>query len=181
MATGINRHYLDESLSISRKNAGLKCVFLSHQKDDSKTCKFIADYIKNAGIDVYFDEYDKDLKNHLQSNNAKGVVNSIRKGINQSSHMLCILSPNTLDSKWVPWEVGYGYDLTNLIALTLKGISDYQLPEYIKAIPIIRGTKSLNDFISILKNESQTMLFSERLIIEHTKTHPLDSYLDYNL
>ena len=34
--------------------------------------------------------------------------------------MLCLLSQNALDSKWIPWEVGYGYDRTTVVGLTLK-------------------------------------------------------------
>jgi len=38
--------------------------------------------------------------------------------------MLVVVSPNTIYSNWVPWEVGYGYDNTHLGVLTLKGIED---------------------------------------------------------
>ncbi|MDD2215403.1 MAG: toll/interleukin-1 receptor domain-containing protein [Eubacteriales bacterium] len=180
--SGLNRFYLkDESSILWRKNYGIKCVFISHQKDDASICKKIADYFINAGIDVYFDEYDSDLKIHRQTNNPQWVVDAIKKGINKSSHMLCVFSPNTLYSKWVPWEIGYGYDKTNLSALTLKGITDNQLPEYLKTVPIIRGTKTLNDYISTIEGKPLYRMFSDSLLTEHTKTHPLDNYLDYNL
>jgi hypothetical protein len=95
--------------------------------------------------------------------------------------MLCVISPNTLFSKWVPWEVGYGYDKTKLSALTLKGIKDNELPEYLKTIEIIRGTKTLNEYISKILNTDKIKMFSERrLINESSSGHPLDSYLDWN-
>lgn len=179
---GLNRFYLTDNNSVSqRKSYGIKCVFISHQKDDSSVCHKIADYLINAGIDVYFDEYDADLRIYRQSNNPKLVVDAIKKGINSSSHMLCVFSPNTLYSKWVPWEIGYGYDKTNLSALTLKGITDSQLPEYLKTVSIIRGTKSLNDYISNIEGKPLYRMFSDSLLTEHTKVHPLDNYLDYNL
>ncbi len=181
--SGLNRFYLkDESSILWRKNYGIKCVFISHQKDDASICRKIADYFINAGIDVYFDEYDSDLKIHRQTNNPQWVVDAIKKGINKSSHMLCVFSPNTLYSKWVPWEIGYGYDKTDLSALTLKGITDSQLPEYLKTVPIIRGTKSLNEYISNIEGKVQSRMFSDGLILEHTKgLHPLDNYLDWSL
>lgn len=181
--SGINRFYLSDESSITwRKNTGIKCVFISHQKDDATICRKIAEYLINAGLDVYFDEYDKDLKIGRQTQNHKFVVDSIKKGINKSSHMLCVLSPNTLLSKWVPWEIGYGYDKTNISALTLKGITDVQLPEYVKTVPIIRGTRTLNDYISGIKGDDKVRMFNSGLLLEHNKTaHPLDNYLDWSL
>lgn len=96
--------------------------------------------------------------------------------------MLCVFSLNTLDSKWVPWEIGYGYDKTNLSTLTLKGISDNQLPAYLRTVPLIRGTQTLNNYISGVKGEFETKMFSAGLLMEHSKQgHPLDNYLDWKL
>lgn len=49
-------------------------MFISHQQKDKESAKKIADYLMGAGIDVYFDAYDSDLKIHHQSNNAKAVT-----------------------------------------------------------------------------------------------------------
>jgi hypothetical protein len=182
MMSGLNRLYCEDSTVANRKQRGIKCVFISHQKADASICSRIADYLKNAGIDVYFDEYDKDLKIWRQQNNPANVVYSIKKGIQQSSHMLCVISPNTLYSKWVPWEVGYGYDTTQIAALTLKGIKEEDLPDYIKTVTLIRGTRTLNDYISKLAGEYKEKMFSSnRIINESTSSHPLDNYLDWNL
>lgn len=86
---GINRATKNlRFYSESRKAMGMKCVFLSHQQKDKDVCRKIADYLMAADIDVYFDEYDEDLKFYRQANDPKGVVDSIKKGINNSSHML---------------------------------------------------------------------------------------------
>ncbi|OJV88391.1 MAG: hypothetical protein BGO34_18775 [Bacteroidia bacterium 44-10] len=179
---GENRFILTEDRIFSRKNLDIKCVFISHQKDDACICRNIAEYLIKAGIDVYFDEYDNNLKFYSQKNNPKNVVDSIKKGINKSSHMLCVFSQNTLYSKWVPWEIGYGYDKTNLSVLTLKGITNTQLPEYLNTVPIIRGTKTLNEYISNIERKEQNRMISEGLMLNYSETfHPLNSYLDWNL
>ncbi len=177
---GINRELYNEQTALQRKQLGIKCVFISHQKADAPICKHIADYLMKADIDVYFDEYDKDLKYYYQTNNPKGVVNSIKKGIQQSSHMLCVISPNTLYSKWVPWEIGYGYDITKIAALTLKGLSEGQLPDYLKTVTLVRGTTTLNDYIANIAGETKTKMFtSNKLTNENTVFHhPMDNYLD---
>jgi hypothetical protein len=180
---GINRATtLNENLIKAHISSAVKCVFISHQKKDSDKCEEIAKYIMQANVDVYFDEYDKDLKIYRQTNNAKGVVNSIRKGINNSTHMLCVISPNTLFSKWVPWELGYGHDKTDIGILTLKGIAETDLPDYIKTAQIIRGTKSLNEFIEELTGLPQLILESRNFSKSHNSmNHPLDNILDWKL
>lgn len=160
----------------------IKCVFLSHQKKDRNSCKKIADYLIDANIDVYFDEYDIDLKIFSQENRPQGIVDCIRKGIKSSSHMLVVISPNTINSKWVPWEVGYGYENTDLGVLTLKGIKDEGLPDYLKTTKqIIRGTESLNIYLANITGKTVPSMESAALIERYSKSnHPLDDYLDWN-
>lgn len=179
---GINRAVKNFRIfSESRKTIDVKCIFLSHQQKDKEVCRKIADYLMTADIDVYFDEDDDDLKLYRQTNRPQGVVDSIRKGINNSSHMLVVVSPNTIYSSWVPWEIGYGFDNTQLSVLTLKGIKDESLPDYLKTSQIIRGTKSLNEYLAKITNNYQSIMENRNLIKSHTMSvHPLDNYLDWN-
>ena len=179
---GINRAAKEFRMySESRKTTGVECVFLSHQQKDKDICRKIADYLMAADIDVYFDEDDEDLKVYRQTNRPQGVVDSIRKGINNSSHMLVVISPNTIHSSWVPWEIGYGYDSIQLGVLTLKGIEDGSLPDYLKTSMIIRGTKSLNQYLADITNNIQLIMENTNIIKSHSSAnHPLDNYLDWN-
>lgn len=169
-----NRFGLNESYI----NSSVKCVFISHQRKDKNIAKAIADYILKAGIDIYFDEYDASI----DINNPYSVVSSIRNGISRSSHMLCLLSHNALESKWMPWEIGFGYDKTKVLGLTVKDIARSVLPEYLQIVPILRGTKSLNDFLANVcgKTPSQ-MLYEERCFSASMPNHPLDNYLNWEL
>lgn len=151
-------------------------VFISHQKKDKKEAKEIADYLKKVGIEVYFDEYDRELQIATETDNPKAVVNAIKKGINNSSHMLCLISKNTLYSKWVPFEVGYGYDKTDLATVTLKGISNSELPDYIKVAPIIRDIYDLNKFIE--KYGNKYILESRNFSEYKSYSHPLRNVMD---
>jgi len=180
---GINRALnLNESKTKVNLSLGKECVFISHQKSDLDDCKKIADYLMKANIDVYLDEYDYDLKEQVQRQNPKGVVKCIRKGINNSSHMLCVLSSNTIYSKWVPWEIGYGYDKTDLGAITLKGIANSSLPDYLKTVRLIRGTKSLNRYISDVLGYSTDYLKMYSRIDEYNQpSHSLDNVLSWEL
>lgn len=88
--------------------------------------------------------------------------------------MLILISPSTLFSKWVPWEVGYGYDKVEMSVLTLKGIKEEQIPEYLMTTKVRRNYNALRSLINEIKpeliNESQVRYFSA--------SHPLYNVLD---
>ena len=151
-------------------------VFLSHQKKDKEQAKQIADYLKSVNIEVYFDEFDRELQQADQENNPKGVVAAIKKGINSSTHMICVVSRNTLTSEWVPFEVGYGYDTTDLATLTLKGIRNSDLPDYIKTKPIIRDIYDINAF---LKRHGKELILETKMFSDYnSSSHPLNNVMD---
>lgn len=159
-------------------NLGIKCVFISHQRKDKDSARKVADYLQNAGIDIYFDEYDKELKVHHQNKNPKGVTEAICNGINNSSQMLVIVSPNTIYSNWVPFEIGYGYEKTQVGVLCLKGIPKGALPEYIRTVPIVRDIYDLNKFITELSGKSEDQLLETRLMSNHSSNNPLSDVMD---
>lgn len=164
-----NRYY-DQTKYASRADAirnGVKCVFISYQRGDLDSAVKVAEYLENAGIDIYFDRYDGDLKIHHQNNDPKKVTQSICAGINNSSHMLAIVSPNTITSSWVPFEVGYGFDKTDLSVLCLKGIPKGGLPEYLRMMPIIRDIYDLNARLVGLSGKSEEILLNESVIKKH--------------
>ena len=157
------------------------CVFISYHHEDESACQKIADYLINAEIDVYFDKYDKTLSQLVNEGNADKVTKRIQDGIDFSSHMLCVVSITTVKSYWVPFEVGYGYPKIALGIMTLKGVEESSLPEYMKTTKVIRGTKSLNDFISGLLSQSVDSLSIKGLIRKASEQqHPLDEVLDWN-
>ena len=79
-------------------------------------------------------------------------------------------------------KVGYGYDRTTVVGLTLKEISQSVLPEYLQIVPILRGTKSLNNFISnVLKRDESTLINERKLFAVYQSQHPLDSVLNWEL
>ena len=101
-------------------------VFISHQKRDSEAAKVVADYLQDAGIDVYFDQYDSSINR----SDPQSVVNAIKRGIENSTHMLVLFSPNTFGSMWVPWEIGYAYNsVVTLNVVRLIGVEKGNLPD----------------------------------------------------
>jgi len=156
---------------------GVKCVFISYQKEDKESAIKIADYLISIGIDVYIDRYDAELRIHHQNNNPKAVTTAICNGINNSSHMLTVVSPNTLSSSWVPFEIGYGYDKTELSVLCLKGIPKGKLPEYVRTAKIIRDIYDLNILIRNFTGQTRDILEKANLV-NLSSSNSLTSLMD---
>ena len=177
----LNRYYHPtkfESRSVFLTQ-GVKCVFISYQQADRQQAIKVAEYLQNAGVDVYFDIYDNELKISHQNNDPKRVTNAICKGINNSSHMVVVVSPNTVFSTWVPFEIGYGFEKTDLAVLCLKGIPKGTLPEYIRTVPIIRDIYDLNNKISSLRNLSSDILLESKSINRYDNfSNPLRDVMD---
>ena len=166
------------------------CVFLSHKKEDKPACKKIAEYLSNASIDYYLDEEDADLQQAVSVTDPIKITEAIKQGIKNSTHMLVVISEKTYRSLWVPFEVGYGQaaiidsqtntDKLKLSVLTLKDISEKTLPDFLQIAYIIKGTKSLNDYISKISNKLEKSMINESRIFSNSQfQHPLDNVLNW--
>lgn len=157
-------------------------VFLSHKKEDTEACEPIAEYLRDAGVDIYFDRYDRSLEDLLREGDADKITERIQTGLKWCSHMICVVSAKTVTSYWVPYEVGYGCRAEVILGiLTLKGVDDSRLPEYMKTTKVIRGTRSLNEFVAELLGTSTHRLVEVKAIQPYSQLrHPLDHVLDWN-
>ncbi len=202
MIKGFNKANLSEYRNWQHQstyNTNLKnrtCVFLSHKHEDKPACRKIAVYLKEAGLDYYLDEEDSALQESVRQNDPYRITEHIKKGINLSTHMLCVVSKKTYTSSWVPFEVGYGHaaiidkamqedsraEKIKLSVLLLKGLEKGQLPAYMQVGYIIQGTKSLNDYASkLLKRDKNLIIREGRLKMYDAYNHPLNEVLNRQL
>jgi hypothetical protein len=166
----LNRIYYPQQNSRAKFLAlGIKCVFISYQKKDREAAMKVADYLENSGISIYIDIYDSDLKLDGQVKAPQKVTSAICKGINNSSHMLVVVSANTVFSTWVPFEIGYGYEKTDLGILCLKGIPVGGLPEYARIGKIIRDVYDLDLLTETLSGKTKEKLNEVRLFSGYKK------------
>lgn len=178
---GINRLYYPTKYHSRAQVAalGIKCVFISYQKKDRDAAIKVAEYLQGANIDVYIDVYDSELRIQHQKDNPKEVTKAICNGINNSSHMLALISPETMYSTWVPFEIGYGYDKTDLGVLCLKGIPKGKLPEYVRTATIVRDIYDLNNLIEGLSGKKKELLLETKMMSDYnSRSNPLSNVMD---
>ena len=137
---------------------GVKCIFIYYQQKDKSSAVKVAEYLQGIGLDIYFNQYDAELCIQHQAKKPRKVTELICKGINNSSHMLVIVSPNTINSSWVPFEIGYGFEKADLSVLCLKGMPKGSLPEYMRTAAIIRDICDFNIKVSNILGKPQSLL-----------------------
>ena len=150
--------YIEETAS---KGKNIPCIFLSHRSVDKDACRKIAQYLENIGVYYYLDEEDIELQNADRAEQHQKVTECIQKGIEKSTHMMCILSKTSLESVWIPFEIGYAYSIlqvmknNNLSILTLEDLSESTLPAYLEIATPIKGEKSFINYIEALTKKTK--------------------------
>ena len=150
MERGRNYLALNESERRSFSSSASKpCVFISHKKEDADFARHLSDYVMGKGINVYFDENDPILAKEHKSPDE--VVNAIKKGLEKSTHMIIVLSKMTLESNWVPWEVGFASAKDKDYRLLRLNYVYRDIPEFYKVAKILNDYDDLDKYLASMK------------------------------
>lgn len=180
---GINRA-LHEQRHLAKVTADRPCIFLSHISIDKSAASAVGSYIMSQGdIDIYLDVNDPELMNAVITNDPGRVTHFIETGLAHSTHIMCLVSGNTVKSWWVPYELGFAKNAGKYLS-TLKLKGDVELPAFLEIGEIIRGTKTLNWYLNRvrrdLSKQATNAMLLETLIPHTASAHPLDNHLDWN-
>ena len=181
---GVNRALTDTRiLAKAAESAGRPCIFLSHIAVDKTSAIEIGKYIAQYGdIDIYLDIQDAELQLAVSRGNAEGITAFIERGVSNCTHIMCLVSATTVRSWWVPYELGFGKKSGKMLA-TLKLKGSVELPAYLEISEVLRGTDSLNKYLSRVKRGLTKGIsdgaLTESLIRSSAQQHPLDDYLDW--
>jgi MTH538 TIR-like domain (DUF1863) len=177
---GINRA-LYEQRHLAK--AGNPCIFLSHISVDKSSAIEIGNYITKRGdIDIYLDMSDEELQNAVSANDPAGVTQFIERGLSYSTHIMCLVSADTVRSWWVPYELGFAKNAGKYLS-TLKLKGEIALPAYLQISEIIPGTKTLNAYLTRVRQgltKTAAVRSLTETLVSHAGVHPLDKYLDWD-
>lgn len=153
------------------KNRGLyestqlseNCIFISHKYEDLAAAKEIASYITDSGIDIYLDDKDSGLLAAVKANDSKKIVDCIENALASSTHILVLVTENTRNSWWVPYEVGYAKNGgTQIASLLLKNVNEF--PDYLKIEKTLTGYESFSSYIRDIRHSH---LMFESVSVQH--------------
>ncbi len=100
-----NEQALFESHNISKKSASYstkKSVFLSHSSSDKAALPAVILFLESFGVNVYIDKTDQSLPQ--QTSPETGA--KLKERIHQCDKFIVLVSENSKDSRWIPWELG---------------------------------------------------------------------------
>ncbi len=91
-----------ERIAQSQENTR-RNVFISFAYEDLKEVNLLRGQSKNEQTDLDFSDYS--VKEPYDSKNADYIKNQITEQIKHCSVTIVFLSPDSLNSKWVAWEI----------------------------------------------------------------------------
>lgn len=124
------------------------CVFISHKKEDEDVAIDIGSYLTDiVGVNIYLDTQDCILKEAVSAENDQKIVDTIQKGLDCSTHLLCLISDQTKLSWWVPYEIGFA-DKKKIDVAVLKLKELQEIPSYIKIKKTLLNTDDFLRYVS---------------------------------
>jgi hypothetical protein len=109
------REQLRKSLSESQNRSLNGSTFLSHSSQDDELMPAVVRLLENHGAKVYLDKRDPTL----ESQTPREIANTLRQRIRATKKFVLFTTNNSMESKWVPWELGLADDAKGTGAVAL--------------------------------------------------------------
>ncbi len=112
-------------------------VFLSHSHKDKDLIEPAVAFLRSHGVKIYVDWMDEGMPDTVSGETAKKLKDRIK----QQKKFLVLVSENSKDSRWVPWELGYADStkgMDHIAALPVADNSDFRHNEYLNIYPKIQ-------------------------------------------
>jgi hypothetical protein len=147
-------------------------VFISHKTTDNLIAKKVYDrLVSYHGIDCWIDDVDPEIAN---SRNSSRITSLILDRLDSCTNLLAIVTENTKESWWVPFEIGVARKAPRAIT-TFTNMYSWQLPEYLHEWPVLKGTDAIDTFAKFYKQQKQ--MIKEAQIYRFSKSRiPVDSF-----
>ncbi|POA27745.1 MULTISPECIES: toll/interleukin-1 receptor domain-containing protein [unclassified Pseudomonas] len=110
-----SRH-LTKSLAASSQNL----TFISHSSKDQELVLGVMEVIANHGGVPYIDEIDPAMPTHTSEETA----DLLKTRIAECKRFVLLTTPNSKDSRWVPWELGVADGKKGVNRIAIFGASD---------------------------------------------------------
>jgi len=112
-------------------------IFLSHSHKDKDLVQPAIAFLRSHGVSVYVDWMDEGMPDVVSGETAK----RIKEKIGQQKKFLLMVTENSKDSRWVPWELGFADPVKGMNHIAILPISDggqFTQNEYMSIYPKIR-------------------------------------------
>ena len=143
-----------EHRAFARSTVSAKRIFVSHYNEDSELARKIASWIRNFGMTAFLDVDDPDLP----PEDGADLAGYIKRVINESHGLVVVTSNKTVNSWWVPYEIGVA-DQKDLVLATYI-LDKVELPSYLQKWPMLSNKENLGCWCEELKSRGDKTLAS---------------------
>lgn len=100
-----------------------KRVYVSHTEESRDLAKYVSQKLRDMGIDASSDESNAPEGTELRQ--------WLKDEIGRSDAVVTLVTPNSLESNWMQYEVGLATGLDRLVIPVVVDVKTDQLPEQI--------------------------------------------------
>lgn len=133
------------------------CVFISHSSKDKPMARAVAASLLDMGVNIYFDERDLLLQAASGIGNDAAIAKCIEDGLDRSTHLLGLITSNTFQSWWVPYEIG-GATGRSRTCGHLVSSDVNRLPSYVKVAPLLLDIDDLAAWVAKATSRAKEMI-----------------------
>lgn len=111
-------------------------IFLSHSHRDRELIEPAIAFLRSHGVRIYVDWMDEGMPDVVSGETAKKIKGKIR----EQRKFLVMVTENSKDSRWVPWELGFAdpvKGMDHIATFPIADKSDFTQNEYMKIYPKI--------------------------------------------
>lgn len=133
-------------------------VFISHKREDGEKARAIALRLKQIHlIDSYLDVIDPLIGAH----DGPALAEHVQNQMNGCDSLLAVVSSATVNSQWVPWEIGIATEKRFPLATFANTLMP--LPEFLQKWPYLKSDSDLDKYAKVLnqiKSKARTAVLS---------------------
>ncbi|KAF5433692.1 TIR domain-containing protein [Candidatus Methanophagaceae archaeon] len=112
--------------------------FISYNHSDKNLALAIASELEKHSVDHFLDEKSIDY--------GDDIMDQVSKNLTDSTHMAVIISPGSLKSTWVPYEIGFAR-ANNLKIVPILQHPAIDLPAYIRNLKYCKDISEFGSYI----------------------------------
>lgn len=118
-------------------------VFISYSHTDSAVADSISQALQELGVDYFRDVKNIELGDPISA--------SVREGLQNASAIIVIISPASLKSQWVAYEVGFG-TASNKRVMPFLTHPSLDLPSFMSDLLYAKSIEELSEFFATNPN-----------------------------
>jgi hypothetical protein len=117
-------------------------VFLSHSHKDRELVQPTIAFLRSHGVKIYVDWMDEGMPDVVSAETARKLKERIR----QQEKFIVLVTENSKDSRWVPWELGYAdptKGMDHIVSFPVADSDNFTNSEYLRIYPKLQFVNNI--------------------------------------